>query len=576
MAYLSEEVVVLHGQGLTQRQIATQLSCGLNTVRRRMKEQNLEGQSKGARDFVINSHVFDAIDTEEKAYWLGFFLADACIAESAGTRRAFRLSLKRGDKKHLQKAAKFLNHRGPLHPDNRDNHPRLVIVFNDISFCSRLMNNGWWNYKIGISFEILDTVPRHLFHHFIRGYYDGDGCISYRVKKRKDGTHRKAKQWYCNITCKYAGALEIMNKYIIELNGPMSETKPRGTVYDLRWSNKNRVSNILEWMYKDATIYLERKMSRRHEFDGLLPFTFNSICDFTFNIRTDDLLARKDHDNIIAAFTAEVIESKWKPPRYDYQQDLNDAFSSPDLLEDGVVVSKSAAGNKFILQYQPIAWYIRQNRSQAIADCASHRKILCKAINNFCFTPSRGLTPQRFVRELRFAGFTMASLLSVPVILSAIKYFGLSGKWFDPCAGWGNRLLAAYILDLKYEATDPGVSFNGLVKMNKDLGTIAKLHNQKWEDFEWNKSDFILTSPPFHNKEDYLDNAVYGKFDDWYQMFLKPLVLQSLNYSNVVVLHIDKPMRNALDNDFVLDALPILSISRHKAPKEWFVKITTS
>jgi hypothetical protein len=571
--YLSQEVADLHSQGLTQKQIALRLSCGLNTVRRRMKEQKLCPKSVGSRNYNINSHVFDVIDTEEKAYWLGFFLADACLAVSAGTRRSFRLSLKKQDEKHVKKAASFLGFKGNLIPDNRDNHPRMLMVFNDVELCQTLMNHGWWNYKTGESFEILDIIRTDLFHHFVRGYYDGDGCITYRRRKRKNGDIGSQKRWYCNIACKYAKALEIMNETIVGLNGPHSEVRRRSKAFDIRWSNKDRVSKILDFMYKDATIYLKRKVSRKHEFDGLLPFVFNNIGDFTFNIRTDDLIARKDCDQIVSAFTSEVLTSKWKHPKYDYKKDFDNAMKNPDLLENGSIVAKSAVGNKFILKYQPMVWYVSQNKGPALANFASHRSTVIRAIKQFCGIPNRNLSPQRFIRELRFAGFSIASLLASPVILAAIKHFKLSGKWFDPCAGWGNRLLASKIADVEYEATDPGVSFKGLTEINTDLEINATIHNEKWQDLNWPSADFVLTSPPFHDKENYLDGIDYGKFGDWYVSFLKPLILRSVGHVDSVVLHVDGPMKAAIESDFTLDELPIISNSRHKAPEEWFVRM---
>jgi hypothetical protein len=570
MVYLADEVRELHAQGLTQKQISGRLGCGLNTVRRRMKELGLQGKSKGSRDFKIKSDVFDNISTEEKAYWLGFFLADACIAKSAGTRRAFRLGLKKQDEKHVRKAAKFLGYKGKLHPDNRDNHPRVVMVFNDVPLCKKLMDKGWWEYKRGRDFSIINIVPDKLFHHFVRGYYDGDGSITYRRRKRKNGSKGPQKRWYCNITCKDRAALEVIGCKIVENGGPDSEVKRRSKAFDLRWANKERTSLILDWMYKDATIFLERKMSRRHEFEGLVPFVFNNVSDFSFSIRSSDLIARKDKDEIVSAFTAEVLASDWRPPKYDANHDLRQTNDLPDLLIDGKIHAKSAAGNKFIGQYQPMIWYVKQNSGPALASFASHPSTVRRAIKNFCNTPDRNLSPQRFIRELRFAGFSVASLLAAPVIIAAIKHFDLSGKWFDPCAGWGNRLLASHILGLEYEATDPGVSYPGLLNIRNNLGSSAILHNQKWQDLGWPSCDFILTSPPFHNKEDYLDNVEYGKFEDWYCSFLKPLATKCVNTA-MTVLHVDKPMRDALIKDFQINELPIVSGSRHKAPKEWFV-----
>ena len=576
MAYLSEDVIRLHATGLTQRQIAAQLGCGLNTVRRRMKELDLQPKSRGSRNYQINSDVFDNIDTEDKAYWLGFLLADGCVAKSAGSRRMLRLSLKRSDEKHVRLAAKFVGFKGKYHYDNRNNHPRVLMAFNDVRLCRTLMDYGWWNYKTGKSFEILDIIPDALFHHFVRGYYDGDGSITYLRRKRKDRSAGPQKKWYCNITCKYQLALEHIDRRIVSLGGPHSKVKLRSHAYDLRWTNRIGVSAITSWMYKDAHVLLGRKLSRRHEFDGLLPFIFNNVCDFHFNFRTDDLIARKDRDEIIKAFTAEVLASSWKPPKYDYDEDLREALTPVNCIENNKLVPKSSAGNQFVLKYQPLVWHIRQNQGPALANFANYPTYVERAIKNFCGLPGKTLTPARFIRELRFAGFSMASLLPVPILLSAMRYFGLSGTWLDPCAGWGNRLLAAHIAGAYYTATDPGVSYDGLTKMQQDLGIQAELYNSKWQDLTWpEKVDFVLTSPPFHNKEDYLDGVEYGKFKDWYTSFLKPLVDKSLAHATKVVLHVDVQMRQALlsEQSYKFDELPMTAGNRHKAPAEWFISI---
>ena len=571
MRYLAAEVIDLHTKGMTQKQMAAHLNCGLNTIRRRMKELNLQPKSVGSRNYQINSHVFDNIDTEEKAYWLGFFLADACVAKSAGSRRMFRLSLKKQDEKHVRLAAKFLGFRGKFGADNRDNHPRFMMIFNDVVLCKTLMNYGWWNYKTGKSFEILDCIPDDLFHHFIRGYYDGDGCISYRYRTYKNGNIGSQKKWYCNIVCKFSKSLEIMSDRIEKLGGPISVVRPRKSVYDIRWSNRARVSAIVDWMYKNSTVVLSRKLSRRHEFDGILPFTFNNICDFKFNIRSDDLIARKDQSEIVGAFTAEVLASKWYPPKYDYAKDLQDALNHINCLDGGCLVSKSTAGNRFILKHQPLAWHVRQNHGPVLANFASYPSYVVRAVKNFCLTPNKSLSVHRFIRELRFSGFTMASLLPSHVILSAIKHFGLSGTWFDPCAGWGNRLLASYIAKIDYIATDPGVVYNGLVGINQELNIGAILYKKKWQDVIWPDACFVLTSPPFYNKEDYLDGVDYGKFENWYLSFLKPLVNKSLQHADKVVIHVDDHMKSRLSIDFEFDELPLIHGSKHKVATEWFI-----
>ena len=52
-----------------------------------------------------NRHVFDTIDTPEKAYWLGFIVADGYLNID---RRMLRIKLGNIDKSHLIKYIEFL------------------------------------------------------------------------------------------------------------------------------------------------------------------------------------------------------------------------------------------------------------------------------------------------------------------------------------------------------------------------------------------------------------------------------------------------------------------------------------
>ena len=62
---------------------------------------------KGIRKHFFDENYFESIDTEEKAYWLGFIAADGCIVKS-GDYNSYRLYINLGniDENHLQK---FLN-----------------------------------------------------------------------------------------------------------------------------------------------------------------------------------------------------------------------------------------------------------------------------------------------------------------------------------------------------------------------------------------------------------------------------------------------------------------------------------
>lgn len=566
MPYLSNEIKNLCEQGFSQKQIAKILDCSLNTVRRRMKELSIFGKSKGQRLYKINESVFENIDTEEKAYWLGFILADGCIAKSAGTRRAFRLGLKASDKGHLKKAAQFFNYKGKFHPDNRDNHPRLGIVFNSVRLCNHLLDKGWMEYKKNGGIRIFGFVPKNLNNHLIRGYFDGDGCISY---------WRGNKKWYFCIVCKNSLPLEYFRSIIRDNTGIDREVKMRGNAFVLLYNGAKKINQIMNWLYKDSTVYLDRKYIRKQEIDGNEVYSWSNLHNFEFFYNSSQVVARRDCDNIKTELVDHIIAGGWKNPKFKPEIELNKCknIDISRYIDGDEFINKRSFGRDLIMHFQPLVWQVSQNRKPYLANLSNHRSMVVRAVDNFINTPNKKLYPERLLREFQFVGFTRASILSVPIIMAVIKKLGLVGKWFDPCAGWGNRLLAAYLLNMEYCGTDPGVSFNGLVALNNFLNANAEIENKKFQDVTM-EADFVFTSPPFHDKEDYLSGEEYGTFDSWADDFLKTLVERSLVIGRTV-LHVDKAMKEWISERYNTKSYPLLSLNRHKVPKEWFVEVKT-
>jgi hypothetical protein len=115
-----------------------------------------------------------------------------------------------------------------------------------------------------------------------------------------------------------------------------------------------------------------------------------------------------------------------------------------------------------------------------------------------------------------------------------------SGTLFDPCAGWGGRMLGTVSNNWKYVSCDPNVeTYNNLLRMIEFLNIQSEvyLHNVPVEDFDiesLGKVDVVLTSPPYFNLEVYTgdENQSYNKFDTyevWRDNWLYPLIDRSLN-----------------------------------------------
>lgn len=575
MLNISDNIIALHGEGLTQRQMAVRLGCGLNTVRRRMKLLNLKPQSNGSRDYEINSSAFDLIDTEEKAYWFGFLLADGCLGRLKSKWRTLRVCLQARDESQLVALAKFLGYKGALFEDFRCKHHRKLLTFCDTQFAAILIKKGWLNYKRGLSFEILDCVPDIVFAHFVRGYFDGDGCFSYM--RVKGATKIRRRNRYANISCKHKGALEEILRRVVLLGGPESRIRKRSKAHDIRWSN-SRSRVFANWIYTDSHVFLPRKKNRIEEMFGTSPLYWKNITNFVYALKTDDLNGRRDVEQLIDEFYQRMMADNWCAPTYSseaLEADLGNCrrLNLDQYFVDGMIVNKHPHGNKIALHFQPPIWLVRQNKRPSVSEFIKYDQISTKAVRALFLLPKKRITPERLLREMQFVGFTKGSLLSTPVILAAMRHFGLSGCWFDPCAGWGTRLLAAHLSDCRYIACEPGIPYQGLLCLREHLDSNAELILSKWQDAKWPTPDFILTSPPFFNKEDYLDGYDYGTFEQWYTAWLKPLVEKSLATTSSVVMHVDTRMCTRLEGDYTLDKIGLVSISRHKAPAEWFVRI---
>lgn len=227
-----------------------------------IRENNLSirGNDFYSKKYYCNSKVFDVIDTEEKAYWLGFLYADGCIVETENNLK-LSLAISVNDIKHLEKFKDFMNTESPIHIYRAkgfdSEYCRIQIT--DRYLCEQLIRKGMYIRKT----EIL-TFPcfleESLIRHFIRGYVDGDGCITYYTNKN---------------TSRLVFALKICStkEMLIEISAYLPKRNDRSVTLEKR--NKNNVNNysvsyggniqvknMLDYLYGNSTIYLDRKYER--------------------------------------------------------------------------------------------------------------------------------------------------------------------------------------------------------------------------------------------------------------------------------------------------------------------------
>ena len=197
----------------------------------------------------LKTDIFNIIDTEEKSYWLGFLYADGNLNSNNNTV-SLELGLK--DENHLIKFNDFLSKEKSIKKD----HFRVRCVFRDTQIYNNLIKLGCIPKKsLILNFPNYNQVPKHLMHHFIRGYIDGDGSI-YISSNR--------------IHVSVLGTKELLYKLIEEIELPKrnfykKNKEKDSNCYFFEYSGKNAI-NFIDYLYKDCNIFLERKYNKYLEY----------------------------------------------------------------------------------------------------------------------------------------------------------------------------------------------------------------------------------------------------------------------------------------------------------------------
>lgn len=203
----------------------------------------------------FDSSIFDSIDTEEKAYWLGFIYADGSISSQNG-RYSFELSLKGEDINHLHKFNSFMKYDGNnvklgKSSCNGKIFTRCRWVAGNKHLWETLNNYGCVpNKSLVLKFPKEEIFKdKSLIRHFLRGYFDGDGCISINKKDQ--------------ISCSVLGTKKFLEKYLEYCpdNIGIQIKQHEGRVSVFSYSTK-RAINFAEFLYSDSNIYLDRKYNR--------------------------------------------------------------------------------------------------------------------------------------------------------------------------------------------------------------------------------------------------------------------------------------------------------------------------
>ena len=200
-----------------------------------------------------NIDYFKIIDTEEKAYWLGFLYADGCVTQNY---KSLRINLSPIDYHHLEKFNQCIQ--SDYNIKYKDNNRYASLIISNKKFVENLVNKGCIPKKsLVLSFPNNNILPKNLRKDFIRGYFDGDGCFSAIMRNRKNKPN-PVFEGEINVL----GTYDILKHIVLEFPTNIVPIKQFGKIYKIRYQSKQSIFSILSYLYNNSTIYLDRKFNK--------------------------------------------------------------------------------------------------------------------------------------------------------------------------------------------------------------------------------------------------------------------------------------------------------------------------
>lgn len=214
-----------------------------------------------ARDRISCDYRFFDQWTEKSAYILGFIMADGYLAlkEEGSVQNRLRITVAAKDVDILYKIAAALKYKGTVSFLKHKNHSEIEcnISFQNRWLLHQVRDKGIPVRNKSYTATFPDSIPTSMIRHFIRGIVDGDGFVSFY--KRYNNIQDK---YYDFLNIGWCGTLDIVTKVRDLLPFDCSNNRVTKNCVSADYYchiGSKKAFQICEWLYKDATIFLDRK-----------------------------------------------------------------------------------------------------------------------------------------------------------------------------------------------------------------------------------------------------------------------------------------------------------------------------
>ena len=558
--------------------IANDLNISDSTVGRILKRNkiNIRPSEINKRKYEINSNYFELIDSEEKAYFLGLLYADGNISSS---RNAMKIMLHPKDIDILEKFSTIIY--GFIKIDksgmNKDGQEYVSVSVYSKKFCSDLVKLGCTPVKTFTIIFPRDLLPENLLWHFIRGFFDGDGCISIA------NINRPVIDFTSNVIF-IEGLKLFLEENGIKCPKSIGINNKNNLTGCIQLHNFENITNLYNLLYKDATIYMNRKYDIFQKFLQIIEskkMKKNTVLDISkygttyvpeFNgklLNSDNIKILSDEEKLLVV---EYLFNFYRKHGFPFIK-LTDGELIKDFMrlknlnvslieKDNILTLNKQYGNPIFKHFSPQFYEVNSGISKtrlSMLDTFHNDEMLKKVIKNrvhynFNLTGNmlkQGLSNSKVAYKASIFNSAVAKFIYS-------KYTKENDIIYDYSMGFGQRLTAALSLPfyIKYVGIDASIKsvnsnqnifnfFNkNVASLNKEV-ELTHIGSENYCDPNLlGKVNLAFSSPPYFSLEIYEDDPMQAGYNNDYKYFIN-------TWWRATVANIDKMLTN--DGVFILN-----------------------
>ncbi len=195
--------------------------------------------------YTVDDSFFENLD-DKAAYVLGWLASDGCVHSKEAR---ITISLHPKDTSVLQSIKEMLRYSAPLRTYTGPQHV-CVLSMSSHKLVADLAKYGIVPRKTNIL--EYPELPDHLHSHFMRGYSDGDGCIT--------GNRQRSYEWKLSGRYEFLSKLDHVRRALGEDLGSLH---PNKSIYCLSFGGRRAVEMTLNFLYESSTS--ATRLSRKYD-----------------------------------------------------------------------------------------------------------------------------------------------------------------------------------------------------------------------------------------------------------------------------------------------------------------------